>query len=166
MSHHAKATSSHPVRHDRLIQEHRHDPYADRGKPAEPAACPDCGAVFHGGRWRQAVAPVGAHAQLCPACRRMRDKFPAGVVMIGGDFTAAEKDEYLRLIEHEAEAETREHAVERIMDIEQDDGTLIVTTTGVHLARRIGEALQHAHRGLLELKYSDSECFVRVYFWH
>ncbi len=166
MSHNAKATSFHPVRHDRLIQEHRHDPYASRGKPAEPAVCPDCGAVFHDGRWRWGTAPAGASAQLCPACRRVRDEYPAGVVLVGGDFSAAERDETLRLVEHEATAESAEHPLERLMKIEDEDGSLVITTTSVHLARRIGEALQRAHRGRLDLRYSEGERFVRVYYWH
>jgi hypothetical protein len=29
---------------------HRHDPYKARHKLPEPAACPECGAVFHEGR--------------------------------------------------------------------------------------------------------------------
>lgn len=166
MSHKAKATSFHPVRHDRLIQEHQHDPYAFRAKPREPAACPDCGAIFHDGRWRWGEPPAGAHPHLCPACHRVRDNYPAGIVLIGGDFSAPEQEEYLRLIRHEATAEAAEHAVERIMDIEEKDGTLVVTTTSVHLARRLGEALQRAHRGRLDVRYSDDERFVRIYFWH
>jgi len=166
MSHKAKLASFHPVRHDRLIQEHQHDPYAPHAKPSEPAACPDCGAVFHGGRWRWGEAPEGAHARLCPACRRVRDKYPAGVVLIGGEFGADEKQEYLNLIENAARAEGAEHPIERVMEIDEEDGTLVVSTTSVHLARRIGEALQRAHRGRLDLRYSDAERFVRVYFWH
>lgn len=166
MSRQAKATSFHPVRHDRLIQEHRDDPYAERAKPPEPAACPDCGAVFHHGRWRTGAAPPDAHAHLCPACRRVRERLPAGVVHIGGDFGAAEKAEYLKLIDHETKAEAADHPLERIMDIEEEDGSLIVTTTGVHLARRIGEALQHAHRGQLAFHYNEAEHFIRVHFFH
>lgn len=166
MSHKAKATSFHPVRHDRLIQEHEHDPYASRVKPPEPAACPDCGAIFHKGRWRWGEAPADAHPHLCPACRRVRDHYPAGVVLIGGDFGVEEGDEYLRLIRHEAAAEAAEHAIERIMNIEEEDGALVVSTTSVHLARRLGDALQRAHRGRLDIRYSDEERFVRIHFWH
>jgi len=166
MSRKAKATPFHPVRHDRLIQEHQHDPYSVRAKPAEPAACPDCGAVFHDGRWRWGAAPPQAHPRLCPACRRIRDHYPAGVVLIGGDFSAADKDEYLRLIEHEARAEAAEHPIERVMQVEDEDGSLVVTTTSVHLARRIGDALQHAHRGRLDVHYGEAERFVRIHYWH
>ncbi|QTQ33822.1 Uncharacterized protein pbN1_38370 [Aromatoleum bremense] len=115
ISHRSKATSTHPVRHDRLIQEQRDDPYAERAKPREPSACPECGAIFHDGRWRWGTAPANAHAHLCPACRRVRDKFPAGVVLIGGDFDTAEKDEYLRIVEHEACAEAAGHPIERVI---------------------------------------------------
>lgn len=166
MSHRSKATSTHPVRHDRLIQEQRDDPYAERAKPREPSACPECGAIFHEGRWRWGTAPANAHAHLCPACRRVRDKFPAGVVLIGGDFDTAEKDEYLRIVEHEARAEAAEHPIERVMEVEEEDGSVVVTTTSVHLARRIGEALQHAHRGRLDFHYNEGEHFIRVHFWH
>jgi NMD protein affecting ribosome stability and mRNA decay len=166
MSRHAKATQTNPVRHDRLIQEHQHDPYAAGGKPKEPAACPECGAVFHEGRWCWGEPPAGAQAVLCPACKRIRDNFPAGIVHIGGDFTAAEKDETMRLINHEAQAEATDHPIERIMEVEEEDGGVVITTTSVHLARRIGDALQRAHRGRLDVHYGESENFVRVYFWH
>ena len=35
---------------DRQIEEVMHDPYHARAKPPEPAACPNCGIVFHEGR--------------------------------------------------------------------------------------------------------------------
>ena len=42
----------HPIRHDRLLQETQHDTYKSKGKLHEPTVCPDCGAVFHAGRWQ------------------------------------------------------------------------------------------------------------------
>ena len=44
---------------------------------------------------------------------------------------------------------------------EQDDATL-VTTTDIHLARRIGEALHHAYHGDLEFHYNPAENLLRV----
>ena len=38
-------------RRDRLIHEHVHDPYKTRLQLPEPTVCPQCGAVFHEGRW-------------------------------------------------------------------------------------------------------------------
>ena len=48
------------------------------------------------------------------------------------------------------------------MDITEEGGVTSVTTTDVHLARRIGEALHHAYQGKLDIKYSQDEYVVRV----
>ncbi|MDD5035907.1 MAG: hypothetical protein PHE55_14250, partial [Methylococcaceae bacterium] len=65
-------------RQDRLLHELVHDPYKSRSKPQEPTVCPDCGAIFHGGRWQWGETPADAHQEPCPACHRIRDKLPAG----------------------------------------------------------------------------------------
>lgn len=44
----------------------------------------------------------------------------------------------------------------------EKDGVIAVTTTDVHLARRIGEALHRAYQGQLDIKYSQDEYLVRV----
>jgi hypothetical protein len=41
-------------------------------------------------------------------------------------------------------------------------GALEISTTDLHLARRIGEALCSAYRGRLEVRYSPDEYRVRV----
>jgi len=38
----------------------------------------------------------------------------------------------------------------------------MITTTDVHLPRRIGEAVHRAYRGDLDVKYSPDEYTVRV----
>ena len=37
-----------------------------------------------------------------------------------------------------------------------------ISTTDVHVARRIGEALKHAFQGAIKARYSRDESFVRV----
>lgn len=44
---------------------------------------------------------------------------------------------------------------------EQDDG-ILETTTEIHLARGIGEALHHAFKGELEFHYNQLESLLRV----
>jgi hypothetical protein len=78
-----------PIRRDQLREEREHDSYKLQHKPPEPAACLDCGALYHGGRWQWGLRPEGSHDLICPACHRMRDHFPAGYVDIGGDFFAS-----------------------------------------------------------------------------
>lgn len=164
MSRHSKATGFHPVRHDRFMPEREHDAYKSPSKPPEPTLCPQCGAVFHKGRWQWATRPVDAHEQLCPACHRINDHFPAGFVHVSGEFFAGHREELLQLIMNEAEREGAEHALERIIAIEAEDHGVEVTTTSIHLARRLGEALRDAAHGELELHYNEGEKLLRV-FW-
>lgn len=144
------------------VSETRHDPYQERHKPREPAACPDCGAVFHQGRWQWSPPPAEAVAHLCPACRRTREKIPAGVVTLEGEFLRAHRGEILPLVRNQEIAEKQDHPLQRIMEIVEGDGTMTVTTTDLHLARRIGDAVHHAYQGTLDIKYAPDEYLVRI----
>ncbi len=166
MSKHSKATRFHPigapVRHDHVIHEREHDSYKSKGKLPEPTACPVCRAVFHQGRWQWAEVPADAHHQICPACQRIQDKFPAGFVALEGEYLKLHRNELLQIIGHIGERAQQEHPLERIMGIEEENGGMLVTTTDIHLARGIGEALHHAHHGELEFHYNDEENLLRV----
>lgn len=143
------------------FKDERHDPYRERVKPPEPARCPGCGSVFAKGRWSWQSAP-DAPEVLCPACRRIEASYPAGVLSVGGGFFTDHRDEVLNLIRNVEQTERAEHPLERLMAITDEDGTTLVTTTGVHLARRIGDALTRAYQGNLTVQYAESEHFVRV----
>ena len=156
---------SHPrERKDRQIEEVRHDPYRERHKPPEAAVCPGCGVVFERGRWQWKARPANAQAHLCPACHRVKDEFPAGHVKLSGAFLAQHRDEILGLARNEEARAKSEHPLERIMQIAEANGEITITTTDLHLPRRIGEALQHAWKGELDVKYSEDEYLVRVHW--
>lgn len=147
---------------DRAFDAPRQDPYVERGKPRGPAVCPDCGAAFRRGRWQWGEVSERARPHLCPACRRVRERDPAGSVRLGGPFFAAHRDEVVALVRHEENREKRLHPLQRIMALREARGALEVTTTDVHLARRIGDALGSAFRGTLQVRYSPDEYRVRV----
>ena len=168
MSTHSKPTQFHtigsPVRHDRVLHEREHDPYKSRGKLAEPTECPECHAVFHKGRWQWMDVPAKSHQEMCPACHRIQDKYPAGFVTVQGEFFKAHSGELRQLIENVGERAKTEHPLERIMNIEEEGNGVLVTTTDIHLARGIGEALHHAYQGELEFHYNDEENMLRVHW--
>ena len=147
---------------DRQIEEVAHDPYHARSKPAEPAVCPQCGLVYHKGRWQRAARPERANEHLCPACHRVNDRFPAGYITLAGPYMDAHGEEIRRLIRNEETREAEGHPLQRIMGIENKEGMVTVTTTDVHLARRIGDALHAAFHGELTVKYRPDEFLVRV----
>lgn len=148
-----------------LIEPHRHDPYKARHK-IEPTVCPQCGAAFSEGRWQWLEkAPEGADKQICPACQRSNDKYPAGEVVLSGSFLEAHRDEILALMRGVQTEQNAEHPLSRIMDISESDGATVVTTTDIHLPRRLGHALERAFKGKLDVHYKEAEYFVRVR-WH
>ena len=149
-----------------LLKEQVHDPYRARGKYPEPTRCSGCGAVYRKGRWQWLdEVPADAREAHCPACRRIEDKYPAGEIIVSGAFVAAHADEVLQLVRNTEEAENREHPLHRIMDIRQDEDVITVTTTDVHLPRRIGHALEDAWDGELETHYDEEGSFARVIWW-
>lgn len=50
------------------------------------------------------------------------------------------------------------------MKIEKQDDSVLVTTTDIHLARGIGEAIRHAYQGQLELHYNAGERLLPVHW--
>lgn len=159
---HSPAT---PGRHDQLRPEQVHDAYKAKEKLPEPTVCPDCGAVWHGGRWTWGAADPSAHRTRCPACSRIHDRFPAGYVTIEGAFYAQHRDEVLNLVRNCEKAEKAEHPLERIMAIEDEGAATVVTTTSAHIARRIADALHDAWKGTLDLHYNKAQDLFRAR-WH
>jgi len=153
-------------RKDRLIREKHHDSYYEREKPSEPARCPGCGAFYTGGRWTwtapaEKTAPLQVH---CPACRRIGDNYPAGRVEIGGEFFFGHREEIENLVRNVEELEKANHPLQRLLKFTPREDGALITTTGIHLARRIGEALARAYQGDLTVQYADQEQSVRVYW--
>jgi hypothetical protein len=140
------------------------DPYLSRHKPPEPASCPRCGAHFDKGRWQWGWAPEGALPHLCPACRRIEDGLPGGVVTLH-DVPQRLRDQIIGLVRNEESAENAEHPLNRIIAVDDAGDSVVIRTTDIHLPRRLGEAMKRAYHGTLDLHFDDDGYFVRV-DWH
>jgi NMD protein affecting ribosome stability and mRNA decay len=138
------------------------DPYRARQKLKEPAGCRQCGAVYHNGRWQWTTELVPPKEDVCPACRRIEDGLPAGILTLHGDFARRHENEILNLARHEETAEKAEHPLNRIANIERTDTGLVIATTDTRLPRRIGEAIKRAYRGTLDMHFDDAAYFVRA----
>lgn len=140
------------------------DPYQAREKLSEPAVCSDCGAVYHDGRWQWTTQPANAQQVRCTACRRIHENMPAGYVSIEGQFALEHRAELLNLIRNLETREKAEHPLQRIMAIDEQDDKVLITTTDIHLAHGIGQALQHAYKGALDSNYNKEQYLLRVHW--
>ncbi|MGW8322132.1 MAG: BCAM0308 family protein [Thermodesulfobacteriota bacterium] len=149
-------------RRDKLVKDGRKDAYREWGKQPDDTVCRRCHLVYHGGRWGWTNVTEKSHEALCPACQRIVDNYPAGIVALKGRFFEAHRDDILNLVRNEGRLEEGEHPLERIMDIWEGEQETVVKTTGIHGARRIGEAVSRAYRGHYDFTYGDSDKNIRV----
>lgn len=125
----------------------------------------ECGAVFHSKRWHfeESGAPSrGEQRVVCPACRRVADGNPAGIVSLKGRFLAAHGAEIENLIKNTAQAAVMKNPLGKIMDISRENGGITITTTDVKLAQKIGREVFKSHGGELQFTWSHAESPVRV----
>ena len=139
------------------------DNYPHDAKAEKASVCSECGLVLHGGRWTRGAPPTtDVGSRLCPACERVRDRYPAGTISVPSTFLAA-RDEVLGMIRNTEKAESEEHPLERVMDVEDAaGGGLLVTTTGVHVARAIAAKLERRFHSQARFHYSDGDRTVSV----
>ena len=83
-----------------------------------------------------------------------------------GDFLQSHRDEIMNLVHNEEKRERTDHPLKRIMDVEEKGDEVLVTTTDIHLARSIGDALHHAYQGKLDYHYNDEQNLLRVEWVH
>lgn len=153
-------------RRDQIIRERIHDPYRALQKLHEPTVCPQCGAVYHDGRWQWAQErPANAQEAICQACRRINDRYPAGEIILSGRYTKSHLDEILHVARHCESLEKAEHPLNRIMAVEEEPDRIRITTTDVHLPHRIAHALAKAFHGAITTYYDEEGCFARA-TWH
>lgn len=140
------------------------DPYL---KPPSggSALCPECGASYQQGRWAwHESKPSDAKTLACPACQRIADDEPAGTLYLSGAFLEAHRDEIINLIHNTEKAQKAQHALERLLKISEQEDGIQVTTTGLHLANRLGHALSAAFKGQTEYSYSADERYVSIHW--
>ncbi|NPA13408.1 MAG: ATPase [Aquificae bacterium] len=152
-------------RKDRLIKEYIHDPYFTKAKYPDPSVCQKCGVVFQDGifKWVDRI-PENAKQMVCPACRRIEDRYEGGIVVLEGEFLQKHKDEIKNLIKNVSDEETAYRPLERIISLEDEGDRIVITTTYEHLARRIGEAVQKAYKGKLNMQYPEGTKYIRVHW--
>ncbi|NWF89296.1 MAG: ATPase [Ignavibacteriaceae bacterium] len=151
-------------RKDRLLKDQRKDAYLDQFSTRESSVCAKCNAVYTNGRWTWKTSEQTTTRTTCPACRRISDNYPAGYIEIKGNFFVQHSNDILNLVNNVERQEKSDRPLERIIAIQESKSKTVITTTGIHIARRIGEALSRSYQGTFDFQYADGEKSIRV-FW-
>jgi NMD protein affecting ribosome stability and mRNA decay len=136
------------------------------GKLPEIAGCPRCRASYRNGRWTWKAAPADCYEHVCPACERIADDYPAGVLHVEGGFAGSHRDELIALIRNIEERERADHPLKRIMAVSDEDAGFVVEATDAKLVETLGRALKQAYVGRLERSpaTSDKQNLLRVHW--
>ncbi len=145
------------------------DPYLNSSGLSGTALCTKCHAIFNNKRWtldeklyETQLKKSDTNLVLCPACKKVKDKFPGGIVKLKGDFLADHKNEILNLVRNEEDRAKGFNPLERIMSIDVVESGIEITTTNEKLAQRIGRSLQKAYQGRVRYKWSDDTKLLRA----
>jgi len=139
------------------------DVYVPKEGFSDGTSCRGCGMVYRNKRWTMegAEAPTGTGI-LCPACKRMEDHTPAGVVHLSGTYLQDHKEEIINTLRHTEATSRTKNPLGRIMDITDDAGGITVTTTEEKLAQKLGREIYKSQRGELQYKWSHDNKLIRV----
>ncbi|MBN1695522.1 ATPase [candidate division WOR-3 bacterium] len=148
------------------------DPYLREVNYKEPNICPSCKAVYHNKRWQfddklehKIKLESNYGRKKCPACRKIHDNYPMGLVFISGDFIGQHNKEILSTVKSEEKRAIGKNPLERIMVIEKTDANqYVIKTTTDTLAQRIGKILNNSYKGKIEYKFSEGQKILQV-FW-
>ena len=146
------------------------DPYLPRGASQKISVCEGCHSGYKSKRWYadpdiyEAVLKIPDTAtRVCPACLKIRDNFPGGIVTLKGDYVLSHKQDLMNLIKNE---EARAHGfnpLERVMSVtENGHGSIVISTTNEKLAQRLGRAIKKAFHGEVTYRWSHDNKLARV----
>lgn len=140
------------------------EPYLPKRGLPDGSFCKRCGIVYRSKRWQMESMPAGPRSEevLCPACRRIDSDDPAGVVTLSGTYLGKHRDEILNTIRQQEAKHREKNPLGRIMEIKEEDGQIVVTTTEDKLAQKIGREIYKSQRGELHYQWSHDQRMVRV----
>ncbi len=144
------------------------DSYLPRGASRKVSRCESCRAVYRNKRWYGPAEAAGIEDTpvvkvVCPACLKMRDNFPGGIVTLRGDYVLAHKQDVINLIKNEEARARGFNPLERVMSIKENGhGSIVISTTNEKLAQRLGRAIKKAFHGEVAYHWSHDNKLARV----
>lgn len=147
----------------------KQDPYAMLKAPKGPAMCRKCGAIYADKRWhfdkveaRKLAAFPRTRKLVCPACQKIRDDYPEGIVTLKWSDLQDHETEIRGLITNVEARAVSVNPLDRVMKIVRRKKELEIQTTNDRLAQRLGRALVRAYKGTAAYNWAHRDMMVRV----
>jgi len=145
------------------------DPYQMDNVLQEPSLCQGCHAIYTNKRWHLDPKELKILQDdpktmwvTCPACAKIAEHYPEGIVTLRGDYLWKHEAEIRNLVQNEADRVVVKNPIARIMQIDASDDQLVIETTEQKLAEHLGRVLARAHNGELQCTWSQSPRICRV----
>jgi len=147
------------------------DPYQPE-EGQEASICASCNALYQSKRWffdeklaRSLAGTAKVREVVCPTCRKVKDRYPEGILTLSGEFLKDHKDEIVTLLENEAARVGKRSVDDRIIQMNPEGkDKLVLETTTEKLAQHLGRAVYRAYKGELNFRWAAMNKFVRVYW--
>jgi NMD protein affecting ribosome stability and mRNA decay len=145
------------------------DPYISDEGMKEPALCITCRALYQNKRWTldpktfdELEASGEGHWVTCPACQKIAEGYPEGVVTLRGDYLWEHEEEIFNILKNEEAKAMAKNPLERIISMFRENDDLVIETTEEKLAEHLGRALHKAHQGELKVTWTEDHAICRV----
>lgn len=145
------------------------DPYRPEEGLKETSLCSGCHALYRNKRWyldvdafEKAKLDADVHWVTCPACRKITENYPEGVITLSGEYVWNHEEEIRNILKNEENKAMAKNPLERIMRMEREGNALLIETTEQKLAEHLGRALHKAHQGDLEVSWTGDHAVCRV----
>jgi NMD protein affecting ribosome stability and mRNA decay len=145
------------------------DPYVPDEGLKEPALCDSCHALYRNKRWyldpeawTAAANDPEAHRVTCPACQKIAERYPEGVVTLRGGYLWEHEEEIRNILKNEENKAMAKNPLERIIRMDREGEELVIETTEEKLAEHLGRVLYRAHHGELNISWDQDHDLCRV----
>lgn len=151
------------------------DPYLPEAGLKEPAVCQTCQAIYRQKRWqldpllfRKLSVDPAAHWVTCPACQKVAERYPEGILTLRGSYLWNHEAEIRNILENTLARFAARNPLERVISMQRSGDAMVIETTDNKLAEQLGRSLQRAHSGDLQIDWQGTPVVCRVQWqrWH
>lgn len=145
------------------------DPYLPDAGSKEPALCQSCRAVYRQKRWQldplladKLARDPAAHWVNCPACLKVAEHYPEGILTLCGSYLWNHEKEIRQLLDNALARCASRNPLERVIRMQRSGDAMIIETTHSKLAEQLGRTLRKSHSGELQIDWQGAPVVCRV----